>query len=132
MKTLLQDKSLRVTAFRLAVLEIFEKNTNAINISQIEKELGDFDRITLYRTIKLFLQKGIIHEISIAGDVKKYGLCSHHCADESHTHDHIHFFCTACNETFCLDMAEMPEVKHPSFQIQSIDIQTKGICENCR
>src|SRR5690554_3310720 len=60
---ILRDKNLRVTPFRKEVLEIFLENEHAISIQDIEEALVEFDRITLYRTIKSFTNKGVIHEI---------------------------------------------------------------------
>src|SRR5690554_7985054 len=49
---ILRDKNLRVTPFRKEVLEIFLENEHAISIQDIEEALVEFDRITLYRTIR--------------------------------------------------------------------------------
>ena len=65
MPNLLKSKKISETPFRKEVLAIFDKHNNAIPLSVVEKELKKFNRITLYRTIKVFLEKGIIHEITI-------------------------------------------------------------------
>lgn len=131
MKNLLQSKKLRVTDFRLAVLAAFEKHQNAISMDQIEQELGDFDRITLYRTIKSFLDKGLIHEIIMPGNIKKLALCQDSCSDQSHDHNHIHFRCNNCAEIFCLDIENYPTLKLNGFKIDTVEIQAKGTCSNC-
>ena len=71
---LLKGKRLRLTSFRKEVLQVFMDNDKAIAVSDIEDALNDFDRITLYRTIKSFIEKGLIHEIVMPGDVKKLAL----------------------------------------------------------
>ncbi len=131
MEKLLKSKNLRATPFRLEVLTIFGKYENAIEMSTIESELGSFDRITLFRTIKSFIQAGVVHEIIVNGDSKKFALCAEGCENLHHQHDHIHFHCTVCQETFCLDTVEMPSLNHPTFTISSFDIQAQGICESC-
>ncbi|MFT4600121.1 MAG: Fur family ferric uptake transcriptional regulator [Arenicella sp.] len=132
MINLLKSKKLRATPFRLEVLGLFEKTTNALDLSTIESELKDFDRVTLYRTIKIFIEYGILHEILISGEVKKFALCSDGCETKSHKHDHIHFLCTICNEVFCLEPIKMPSISHDSFEITSVEVQAKGICSNCK
>jgi Fur family transcriptional regulator, ferric uptake regulator len=132
MKNLLKSKKLRVTSFRTDVLNVFQSHENAIDMGMVENELGEHDRITLYRTIKKFIDVGILHEILINGESKKYALCSHSCESEAHHHDHIHFLCTDCNETYCLEPQQMPVINHPSFQIDSFEVQAKGICDNCK
>ncbi|MEO9533961.1 MAG: transcriptional repressor [Crocinitomicaceae bacterium] len=131
MENLLKSKNLRVTPFRMEVLSVFQKFDNAIDSAVLESELGDFDRITLYRTIKSFIDAGVLHEILISGESKKYALCAETCVSEDHSHEHIHFLCTVCNETFCLEPTKMPELQHSSFQIASFEIQAKGVCEAC-
>ena len=70
MSKLLTYKSIRVTDFRLKVLEQFEKNANAISIKKIEEGLVKFDRITLYRTLKTFIDKGLVHEVQLPNEEK--------------------------------------------------------------
>lgn len=131
---ILKKKNLRVTPFRKEVLAIFLKNEYAISIQNIEDELKDFDRITLYRTIKSFTNKGVIHEIVMPGDVKKLALCDGVCDHDNglHEHDHIHFQCRKCEEVYCVETEEhLPQVKVPGFIIEEQEIQAKGICLKC-
>ncbi|RFC55620.1 Fur family transcriptional regulator [Brumimicrobium aurantiacum] len=131
--TILRKKKLRVTPFRKEVLKVFLKNDHAISMQDIENELGDFDRITLYRTIKSFINKGVIHEIVMPGDIRKMALCDQVCDHDSglHDHNHIHFQCKKCEEVFCVEIDKIPEIKIPGFQIEEQEIQAKGICEKC-
>lgn len=134
METLLQSKSLRITPFRVAVLGVFKKHKNAIDIAQIEKSLKEFDRITLYRTIKTFIESGLIHEIVMPGDIKKLALCNDDCGNENHEHhhQHLHFKCDKCDEVYCLELASFPKIAYPKFKINSLEIQGSGVCEGCR
>ena len=130
---LLKYKKLRVTPFRKEVLDIFIGAPNAISISDIESQLKSFDRITLYRTIKSFIDKGVIHEIYMDGDDKKMALCPERCSSEEHNHNkqHIHFKCKVCHNTFCIDLEEIPEITVPNFLLDDINIQASGTCEAC-
>lgn len=131
MVNLLKSKKLRVTDFRLAVLGVFERHKNAISVDQIEAELDSFDRITLYRTLKSFKEKGLIHEITMPGDIKKLALCADQCSDSHHSHNHIHFHCNNCNETYCLDVDNFPQIGLNNFTVNQIEIQARGLCDNC-
>jgi Fur family ferric uptake transcriptional regulator len=134
MENLLRSKNLRITPFRLSVLEIFQKHKNAVDLNQIEKSLKDFDRITLYRTLKTFIESGLIHEIVMPGDIKKMALCKEECHthDHEHNHQHLHFRCDNCEEVFCLELKEFPKVNYPKFKINQLEIQGSGVCVNCR
>jgi Fur family transcriptional regulator, ferric uptake regulator len=130
---LLLQKGLRITNFRKQVLDIFLKQDKSLAVSEIEQDLREFDRITLYRTIKTFIDKGLIHEIVMPGDIKKLALCSHSCDDhDGHHHEHVHFQCKHCNDVLCVDIANFPQLDVPGFQIDSIEIQLVGVCANCK
>ena len=133
MENLLKNRKIRVTPFRLEVLEVFNSFENAIDLGQLEKQLVDFDRITLYRTLKTFQEKGLIHEIVMTGEIKKYALCEDKCGDEDHHHhhNHLHFYCKGCQEIFCIDLKEYPAIKLPGFKIDSIELQADGLCSKC-
>ncbi|MFT5819066.1 MAG: Fur family ferric uptake transcriptional regulator [Crocinitomix sp.] len=131
MKDLLADKKLSKTPFRKEVLAIFNKYQNAIPLSTVEKELKDYNRITLYRTIKIFLGKGIIHEITISGEESNYAICQDDCDTEAHQHQHIHFKCNSCSTIFCVEMDQFPTVALPGYQIDELEIQATGLCKGC-
>ena len=65
-------KQIRNTPFRLDGSKLFKASKNAISLKEIERNLT-FDRITLYRTLKLFIEKGLIHEV-LHSSGKKYAL----------------------------------------------------------
>lgn len=130
---ILRKKKLRATPFRKDVLDIFLKNEHAVSIQDIEDGLKEFDRITLYRTIKSFINKGVIHEIVMPGDVKKLALCDIVCDHDNglHEHNHIHFQCKKCKEIYCVEIDDLPQLKVPGFIIEEQEIQAKGICAKC-
>ena len=130
-KELLISKSLRVTDFRVSVLHVFFANDNAISTEQIEEALGEFDRITLYRTLKSFKEKGVIHEIQIGDNEKKFALCEEACEHEEHQHNHLHFHCSNCSEIYCLPLGHLKYSEPKDFQISSLELQATGICKNC-
>lgn len=130
---LLSTAGLRKTEMRTSVLQIFVETNHALSHQEIENNLQNVDRVTLYRTLKSFDQKGIIHKVMDGSGVDKYALCEHHC-DEGHHHDnHIHFSCNQCGFTYCVDNAEMPDIKLPSgYLVVETNILINGVCNNCR
>ena len=58
----LEQSNLRKTAIRKEVLQLFLKaKGNALSSRDIESQLENPDRITLYRTLRTFEEKGLIH-----------------------------------------------------------------------
>ncbi|MBL4661997.1 MAG: transcriptional repressor [Flavobacteriaceae bacterium] len=130
MKDLLAEKKISKTPFRKDVLAIFHKYKNAIPLSMVEKELNEYNRITLYRTIKIFLEKGILHEITISGEASNYAICQD-CDTAVYNHQHVHFKCNKCNAIFCVEVDEFPNIKLPGYKIEQLEIQATGLCLEC-
>ncbi|MEE9372722.1 MAG: transcriptional repressor [Saprospiraceae bacterium] len=133
-KDRLSTHKLRSTPVRKAVLSAFYNAAGtALASRDIEENLIYLDRITLYRTLKSFEQKGIIHTVIDGTGVNKYALCRHHQCDHEGHHDvHAHFFCVTCEQTTCL---EDTKVSQPSltegFEIISAQLVLSGICNRC-
>jgi len=126
---MLEKKQIRKTPFRQKVFKLFEASKNAISLKKIEKSLSSYDRITLYRTLKLFIEKGIIHEV-LHSNGKKYALCKEQCDEHQHQHNHMHFHCSSCNESFCLE-TQISKLNLPGYIILQADLNVHGICKEC-
>ena len=125
-------KGIRPTAVRLLVLKYLESQTHSVSLNDIEAGMNHSDRITLYRTLKTFQEKGLVHQIDDGTGSSKYALCFDECETSCHHDLHIHFYCVDCKETYCLPKTHVPEVALPSkFRLQEISLMAKGICEKC-
>ncbi len=129
--SILKSKKLRQTDFRLAVLDIFKAHNQAISVDQIEDSLVDFDRVTLYRTLKAFKEKGVIHDITYPDGLKMMALCNHNCGETHHKHEHIHFQCKACDAITCVPVEQIPTINLTGYQLEHVEIQAQGICPKC-
>ena len=131
---ILKDFRLRLTTSRSAILDLFIHNDHALSYSDIEKEVAAaFDRVTVYRTLKTFLDKGVVHKVLDDGGSLKYALCNDHCSSAEHHHDHVHFKCTKCGQTNCLNEVEVPAIRLPKgFQANEINLLIQGLCNKCQ
>jgi Fur family transcriptional regulator, ferric uptake regulator len=129
---LLQEFKLRSTPGRMAILNLFLKKNYALAHSDIEKGISShFDRVTVYRTLKTFLDRGLIHKVLDDEGSLKYALCTEACSITGHHHDHVHFKCTLCGQTNCLSI-NVPPVKLPKgYRAGEINLLIQGICANC-
>lgn len=127
----LKIKKVRPTAMRLLVLETMQRQKSAMSLQDLETTFDKADRITLYRTLKTFEEKGIIHSIEVGTGATKYALCEEGC--ECAPEDlHVHFFCNACKGTFCLPKSRIPEVSLPErFKPEEARLLIKGVCGSC-
>lgn len=131
---ILKQNQLSVTESRKKILELFKGNNGALAHNDIEKKTGEkFDRVTIYRTLQTFVEKGIIHTIPTADNSVLYALCKADCSSAGHHHDnHIHFICDSCNVTYCLDSVVTPHVNLPQgFRPKVMDVLVTGVCKNC-
>lgn len=130
---ILKRNMLSVTDSRKRILELFLNNNGAMAHSDIEKKTGEkFDRVTIYRTLQTFVEKGIIHTIPTVDNSVLYALCKDDCSSGHHHDNHVHFICDNCNVTYCLDSVVTPEVKLPDgYKPLLIDVVVTGVCKNC-
>ena len=127
-KELLSKNNLRITSSREEVLEEFLSSEAALSNQIIEQHLDHIDRITLYRTLKTFEDKGLIHKIIDTSNKTKYALCDDGCNDDAHEDSHVHFECTECQATTCLLDVVAPTLPIPkNYRVQSVNVIVKGL-----
>ena len=133
-KDILKRHDLSVTGSREKILQLFLEQEGALAHGDIEKKAGEkFDRVTVYRTLQVFVEKGIIHTIPSADNSVRYALCRDNCHEGHHHDHHVHFVCTECDVTYCLDDVVTPEMKMPKgYTTTHIEVVAEGICRNCK
>jgi len=130
---ILRRRNLSVTDSRKKILSIFLAHPDALTHGSIEKQAGEkFDRVTVYRTLQAFEEKGIIHAIPSSDNNKRYALCKD--CDEGHHHDeHVHFLCSSCGKTICLDDVVSPSIPLPEgYRVENVQVLINGVCRECK
>ncbi len=130
---ILKKNQLSVTEGRKKILELFINSDGALAHADIEKSTGEmFDRVTVYRTLQTFVDKGIIHLIPTTDNSILYALCKDNCEAGHHHDNHVHFICDACNKTICLEEVTVPQVKLPNgFKPDHAQMVVSGVCGDC-
>lgn len=129
---LFASKDIRITAMRLLIYKFLVQKETAVTLSDIENAFERADRTTLYRTIKTFEEKAIVHQIDDGTGITKYALCEQGCNCEIETDLHLHFHCNNCNETVCLTEYKIPHINIPEgYMAENVNLVVKGICEKC-
>lgn len=133
-KQILSTHGLRQTASREEVLNIFFAHKAALSQPEIEKELKTCDRVTIYRTLATYLEKGILHKVLDDAGAMKYALCADNCGnDHYHSHDHVHFKCNVCGNTTCVEDIHIPPIQLPQgFKVSEVNTLIQGICPTCQ
>lgn len=131
---LLRASKLSITDTRVKILELFMNSNGALEHSSFEKLAGQtFDRVTVYRTLQTFLDKGIIHSIPTTDTSIRYALCKSDCSEHDHHDHHVHFKCDECGTTTCLEDTDVPEIHLPKgYAMHNVDVVVSGVCKQCK
>ncbi len=130
---LLRKRKLRNTDCRVKILECFQRHNYALTQGLLEQELqAEYDRVTIYRTLKSFVDNGLIHKILDDEGGIKYALCNENCSSSTHNHSHVHFKCDHCGQTICMESVAIPKINVPdTYIISDINVLVNGICDQC-
>lgn len=130
----LKRNHLSVTDSRRKILGLFMSQHGALAHADIERNAEEkFDRVTVYRTLQAFVEKGIIHTIPTADNSVRYALCKDSCSEGHHLDHHIHFVCSNCGNTYCLDDIVTPDIRLPKgYSADRVEVVAEGICDHCR
>jgi Fur family transcriptional regulator, ferric uptake regulator len=127
----LENRDIKPTTMRLLVLKQLVECGAAMSLKDLEAKFEKADTATLYRTLKTFEEKRLIHSIEDGTGSLKYALCEEDCECEPQD-QHIHFHCVKCGETFCFTQSKIPQTHIPSgFKASSASMVYKGSCANC-
>ena len=129
---ILEQKAVRITPMRQLILKHFVEENAVLGLSELEEIFPKSDRITMYRTLKTFEDKGILHSIKSEDEEAKYALCHEHCTPVRHLDQHPHFQCQKCKQITCIDSQLIPSMELPIGYIQKkVRMMINGLCPDC-
>ncbi|MCZ4551219.1 Fur family transcriptional regulator [Gordonia rubripertincta] len=127
----LRDVGLRVTAPRVAVLDVLERHPHSTAdfvADQVRGRLGGVSTQTVYDVLRVSSERGLLRRIEPAGSPVRY---------ERRTGDnHHHVVCRNCGEIRDVDCATgvapclAPDVDH-GFVIDEAEVTYWGLCPVC-
>lgn len=131
METWLQEHGVKPTANRLLVARALSQAGRPLSLTELESELDSLDKSSIFRSLSVFREAHIVHVLEDAGDGVRYELCHSH--DRSRDDDwHVHFYCTRCHRTFCIEDTPVPPVPVPAgYMALSFSYLIKGLCPSC-
>ena len=127
---LLEHHGIRPTAVRILVYRAIHHRYEAFSLADVENWLPEMDRSSIFRALKLFTEHQLLHEIDDGSGIFKYCVCR---CEGSHHLNHIHFACTRCGKTYCLEDHTIPLVSLPDgFETHEVEYIVKGVCPRCK
>lgn len=128
-KKILEKHGINPSYQRIIIYKYLIENQIHPSIDQIYNSLKEnnptLSKTTVYNTIRLFIENGILSKIYCDDKEMRYDI---------NTHNHMHFVCDKCgeiydiksdNKVFQIDEIQGHKINHTS-------ISFRGICKNCR
>ena len=127
----LKKAGIRITALRLMIWRLMRHEINHIfSLADLEEAIPTVDKSTLFRTLTLFSDSHLLHNIDDGSGTQKYCVCHHD--DTRQCLGHVHLTCVKCHKTFCLNNVTIPPVTLPEgFIPEETEYVVKGICGQC-
>ena len=131
---LLHEFRLSHTNIRTEILDILKDSKLALSMNEIKSRLkSNYNRVTLYRNLKVLTKKGILHQIYIDHEDSKYVLPVSPIESKAGKQEHLHFKCLNCNEVKCLtDQHPEPVVLPEGYEKIEVNFVVYGICKECK
>ena len=137
-----RDAGFRLTLPRQAILNVFIQNPKHLSAEEVflllHKDYPGIGLATVYRTLDLLTQMGLIFKFDFGDGRSRYEL-----ADETIKAHHHHLICTRCGRIIDYsDFAEKEKKfikeletelsKKYKFKISSHQVHFYGLCEECQ
>ena len=131
MERLLEEHGVKPTPNRLLVARALAGSHRPLSLKELEERLETIDKSNIFRALTVFREARLVHVLEDAGDGVRYELChSHH--DQVDDDVHVHFYCSRCHRTFCLEDTPVPPVKAPEgYALETVSYLLRGVCPEC-
>ena len=130
---LLERKGVRATPRRLEVLAELARERDDVTAQELWGRLREHDSrtglATVYRTLALLSEKGVVDVLSHHGSEQCYRLCT-----DAHHH---HLLCTSCHRVVEVRECDLGEwiadvAKQHGFVPTDHRVEITGLCRDCR
>ncbi len=124
----LKQKGHFLTSSRLIILEYLLSTKSHPTADEIylklKSKLPSLSKATVYNTLKLFSETGIVREIKVEKGKNRF---------EARTDPHVHFICIKCHRVHDIEkqIAKIPKTVE-EHKVMFGDIFLYGICSSCR
>ncbi len=126
--SLLEEKGISPTFQRTEVLGYLLNSRDHPDAEEIYRALegqGLISKATVYNTLKLFAEKGLVTTVAIDRERLRF---------DAVTAPHGHFRCGGCSRIFDFPVlsVDLPEESLPGFLISEREVYFKGLCPDCQ
>lgn len=127
---LLKKNNLRITASRMAIVQIFKNALSPLSPIEIAKANPSIDKVSVYRTIEAFEKIGLITGVA-HGWKQRYELAS-----PFRPHHH-HLLCNNCGAIEEIQSEKLEKMIHSiaaeqEFEVTGHTFEINGLCRRCK
>lgn len=136
LKNSLKEKGYKLTPQRRAIVDIIIQNegnhlTTEELYNLVKKECPEIGLATVYRTVLLLEEMGIVTKLDLNDGCSRYEL-----VHEDENHQHHHLICTKCGKVIEVEGDLLEELEHSieskyKFKIQDHSVKFYGLCSEC-
>ena len=125
---LLEENSIKTTLQRLEILRYLDDHRTHPTADQIYSDLKiknpSLSKTTVYNSLKIFKENGIIQTLTISSSEIRYNL---------NCNIHHHFLCKKCGKIIDIDRScpHIEKIRNEGYQIDEAHGYFKGICKEC-
>lgn len=125
---LLEKEKVKPTFERLSILQYLEKKHNhptaAMIYDDLVKRIPTISKTTVYNSLNLFIEKGIVTPLYITGSEVRFDL---------NTSQHHHFLCEKCGRIYDITIVcpFLSKTEIQGHQIKQKHGYFRGICKHC-
>lgn len=139
LRNILSEKGFKITTQRSVIFEILSEYENEhLSPEEIYHIIKDthpeIGLATIYRTLQLFEETGLVYKLNFDDGRYRYELMSH---NKNEIHQHHHLICKKCGKIIEVKedlMNSLEEIieKQYNFEIKDHVVKFTGICGQCR
>jgi len=125
----LRDQGFKITSPRHRVIESVASREDNFTAEELAAELAQIGRATVYRTLKLLLDHGLVCRVVLSdGSV---------CYRVSHKAHHHHLVCVSCGATEDIHLTDVEAVlsrvrEATDYDVVGHRLEVYGFCPQCR
>ncbi len=137
LKINLKEKGYKLTPQRRAIVNIIIDNEgNHLTVEElydeVKKECPEIGLATVYRTVQLLEELGVICKISLNDGCNRYELIH-----EYEHHQHHHLICTECGKIIEVEVDLLDNLEHSieekyNFFVKDHSVKFFGLCDGCK
>lgn len=124
----LTEADIRPSMQRLEILEFISSCKSHPTADEIyafvHRNNPTMSRTTVFNSVRLLAEKGLINDINIAADSTRY--------DSADYTPHAHFICRECKRIFDIPFDMSALTAPDDFACDNVNVYFKGICPECR